>query len=56
MKLGNNLQLCKYFTFTNRNTYLLVLESIKIYIKIHTKCSYMFRSMTIIRKLVLEPS
>jgi hypothetical protein len=28
---------CKSFTFTNRCTYLLVLESTKIYIKIHNK-------------------
>jgi hypothetical protein len=27
----------KSFTFTNIRTYLLVLESTKIYIKIHTK-------------------
>jgi len=38
----------KCFTFTNRCTYLLILESTKIYIKIHTKCSYMFRSVTLI--------
>jgi hypothetical protein len=35
--------------------YLLNLEMFKIYIKIHTKCrSYMFRSTTIIRELVLN--
>jgi hypothetical protein len=35
--------------------YLLNLETFKIYIKIHTKYrSYMFRSTTIIRELVLN--
>jgi len=42
--------------FTNRCTYLLVLKSTKIYLKFTLKCSYMFRPMTIIRELVLEPS
>jgi len=32
----------KCFTFTNRCTYLLVLESTKIYIKIHTKMLLLF--------------
>jgi len=35
---------------------LLVLENIKIYLKFTLKCSYMFRSVTIISELVLEPS
>jgi hypothetical protein len=35
---------------------LLVLESTKIYLKFTLKSSYMFRSMTIIREFVLEPS
>jgi hypothetical protein len=35
--------------------FLLNLETFKIYIKIHTKSrSYMFRSSTIIRELVLS--
>jgi len=36
--------------------HLLVLESTKIYLKLTLKCSYMFRFMTIIKKLVLELS
>ena len=44
------------FMFTNRCTYLLVLESTKIYLKFTLKSSYMFRSVTITRELVLEPS
>jgi len=44
------------FMFNNCCTYLLVLESIKIYLKFTLKCSYMFRPMTIIRELVLESS
>jgi hypothetical protein len=42
--------------FTNWCTYLLVLESTTIYLKFTLKCSYMFRSMTIMRELILEPS
>ena len=42
--------------FINWCTYLLVLESTKIYLKFTLKCPYVFRSMTIIRELVLEPS
>jgi len=34
--------------------YLLNLEKFKIYIKIHKYRSYMFRSTTIIRELVLN--
>jgi len=40
--------------FTNWCTYLLVLESNKIYLKFTLKCSYMFRSMTIIRSSYLS--
>jgi len=32
------------------------LRSTKIYLKFTLKCTYMFRSVTIIRELVLEPS
>jgi len=32
------------------------LSSTKIYLKFTLKCSYIFRSVTIIRELVLEPS
>jgi len=38
------------------SVYLLVLESTKIYLKFTLKYCYMFRSMTIIRELILEPS
>jgi hypothetical protein len=41
------------FMFIDCCTYLLVLESTKIYLKFVLKCSYTFRSMTIIRELVL---
>jgi hypothetical protein len=44
------------FIIANRRTYLLVLESTKMYLKVTLKCSYMFRSVTIIRELVIEPS
>jgi len=44
------------FMFTNRYTYLLVLESTKIYLKFKLKCSYMLRTMTFIRELALQPS
>jgi len=41
------------FTFTNWCVYLFVLQSTKIYLKFAIKCSYMFRSTTINRELVL---
>jgi hypothetical protein len=34
----------------------IILESTKIYLNFTLKCSYMFRSVIIIRELVLEPS
>jgi hypothetical protein len=37
--------------FTNRCTYLLVLQCTKIYLKFTLKCSYMFRSVAVIREL-----
>jgi len=42
------------FMFTNLYTYLLVLESTKIYLKFTLKCFYIFRSMTIIRSSYLS--
>jgi len=35
-----------------KKNYLLVLDINKIYLKFTIKCSYMFRSMTIVRELV----
>jgi hypothetical protein len=45
-----------HIQFTHQQMhYLLNLERFKIYIKIHTKYrSYMFRSSTVIRELVLN--
>ena len=61
VKTKNNLYRCTVHLdinvyVTNWCTYLLVLESTKIYLKFTLKCSYMFQSLTIIRELVLEPS
>jgi hypothetical protein len=46
----------KSILFTHQQLhFLLILEKFKIYIKTHTKYrSYMFRSSTIIRELVLS--
>jgi len=44
------------FMCTNGYTYLLVLKNIEIYLKFTLKCSFIFRSVTFISELALEPS
>ena len=55
-RIASHALFCKCFMFTNRCTYYWSQKILKFTLKFILKCPYMFRSMTIIRELVFQPS